>query len=29
MNLDNLIKKVLKEEVKPTISEGLQYHLRN
>lgn len=29
MNLDNLIKKVLKDEVKPTISEGLQYHLRN
>lgn len=29
MNLDNLIKKALKEEVKPTISEGLQYHLRN
>jgi len=29
MNLDKLIKKVLKEEVKPTISEGLQYHLRN
>ena len=29
MNLDKLIKKVIKEEVKPTISEGLQYHLRN
>ena len=29
MNLDNLIKKVLKESVKPAISEGLQYHLKN
>ena len=29
MSLDKLIKKVLKEEVRPTISEGLQYHLRN
>ena len=29
MNLDNLIKKTIKEHIEPQISKGLQYHLKN